>query len=52
MSVTILNKEYDINIELLDLQGNKLSSLPAEIANLINLQGLHLYNNKLNSLAA
>ena len=52
MSVTILNKEYDINLELLYLQANQLSSLPAEIGNLINLQILDLSNNELRSLPA
>ena len=50
MSVTILNKEYDINLQILHLNSNKLSSLPAKIGNLINLQTLSLYNNQLKSL--
>ena len=37
MSVTILNKEYDINLQTLHLESNQLSLLPAEIGNLINL---------------
>ena len=45
MSVTILNKKYDISLQTLDLRGKKLTSLPAEIANLINLQRLNLNNN-------
>ena len=46
----MLNKEYDINIQELDLSNNELQNLPIEIGNLRNLQKLHLYNNQLNSL--
>jgi Leucine-rich repeat (LRR) protein len=38
MSITILNKEYDIKLQKLNLEYNKLSSLPAEICKLIKLQ--------------
>ncbi len=52
MSVIILNKKYDINLEKLGLTREQLSSLPAEIGNLINLKYLFLENNKLSSLPA
>lgn len=48
--VIILNETYDINLQQLDLTNNQLSSLPAEITNLINLKKLSLWNNKLSSL--
>ena len=47
MSVTILNKKYDINLKKLYLFNNQLTSLPAEISNLINLKKLNLSNNQL-----
>ena len=47
LSITILGKEYDINLQYLDLSNNQLSSLPAEIGKLVNLQILYLYNNQL-----
>ena len=50
MKITILNKEYDINLQELNLNSKKLKSLPAEISNLIHLKGLYLYNNQLQSL--
>ena len=34
MTTTILNKEYDINLQILDLFNNKLQSLPAKIGNI------------------
>ena len=46
MSITILDKKYDINIDTLDLSHNKLSSLPAEIGNLVNLKYLYLFSNE------
>ena len=52
MSVTILNKKYDINLQTFDLYNKKLSSLPTEIGNLINLQILNVFNNQLSSLPA
>ena len=42
MSITILGKEYDINLQTLDLRNNQLSSLPAEIDKLVNLKVLNL----------
>ena len=42
MKITMLNKEYDINIQDLDLSNNQLQSLPAEIGNLRNLEKLYL----------
>ncbi len=50
MSIIILNKEYDINLQELDLFNNELSSLPYKIGNLINLKLLDLCSNKLSSL--
>ena len=47
MSITILGKEYDINLQTLDLSNNQLSSLPAEIEKLVNLKELILSNNQL-----
>ncbi len=41
MSIKIFNKEYDINLRKLDLNNYKLSSLPVNIANLINLTKLN-----------
>lgn len=38
------------NLEVLELQGNKLSSLPAEIRSLVNLRILNVSNNRLVSL--
>ena len=52
MPVTILNKKYDINLQILNLSNKKLSSFPAEIGNLINLQTLNLASNQLSSLPA
>ena len=39
-------------LQLIDCSNNKLSSLPAEIGNLINLKALDLTGNKLISLPA
>ena len=50
MKITILNKEYDINLQYLSLSNNQLQSLPAEIGNLRNLKKLDLSNNQLLSL--
>ena len=52
MSITILGKEYDINIEKLDLRFKGFKSLPVEVCNLINLKELSLENNSLSSLPA
>ena len=52
MSITILNKKYEVDLDVLELDNNQLSSLPAEIGNLINLLQLHLSNNQLRSLPA
>ena len=53
MSITILGKKYEIETTIiLDLRWFKLSSLPVEIGNLVNLKVLHLDNNKLTSLLA
>ena len=52
MEITILNKQYDINLKKLSLQDNKLQSLPTEIGNLRNLQQLYLSNNQIQSLPA
>ncbi len=50
MSITIFDKEYDINISELYLIYNHLTVLPDSIGNLVNLKQLYLYNNKLTSL--
>ena len=50
MQITILNKEYNVNIKKLDLGLYQLQSLPTEIGNLINLEKLYLRDNKLQSL--
>ena len=50
MKITILNREYDINTEILDLSFCKLQNVPAEIGNLINLKNLYLQYNQLQSL--
>ena len=42
MSITILGKEYDINLQYLDLDNNQLSIFPAEIGKLVNLKNLYL----------
>ncbi len=47
MSITILGKEYDINLKNLGLSNNQLMILPAEIGKLVNLQTLYLSNNQL-----
>ena len=52
MKITILNREYNVNIKKINLSNNQLQSLPAEIGNLRNLQILGLYNNQLQSLPA
>ena len=53
MSVLIGNKNYDIkNTKILELNNNKLSSLPTEIGNLVNLQELYLRGNQLSSMPA
>ena len=52
MLITILDKEYDINLQYLYLDSNKLSSFPAEIGKLVNLQILYLKNNSLSSFPA
>ena len=50
-SVVLFHKTYCVRTTpILDLHYNKLTSLPAEICNLINLQELNLKNNKLTSL--
>ena len=50
MSVQILNRTYDINLQHLYLQDNELESLPDSIGNLINLQQLDLSSNRFSSL--
>ena len=51
MSITILGKNYEIETTFkLDLSHNHLSSLPAEISELVNLQELHLYENQLKQI--
>ena len=50
MKITILNKEYNINLQNLDLSYYELQSLTAEIGNLINIHNLDLYYNQLQSL--
>ena len=40
MSIIMLNNRYNINLEQLSLSERKLTSLPEEIANFINLQDL------------
>ena len=50
--VTILDKEYDINLKRLFISRSQLSSLPTIIGNLINLEELVLSHNKLSSLPA
>ena len=52
IEITILNKRYNVNLQVLNLSNNQLQSLPAEIGNLHNLQKLDLSNNQLQSLAA
>jgi Leucine-rich repeat (LRR) protein len=47
MSITILGKEYNINLQTLDLSDNQLMIMPAEIGKLVNLQNLYLENNQL-----
>ena len=37
MIVTILNKEYDVNLKKLDLLSNQLQNLPAEIFKIKNI---------------
>ena len=37
MSITILGKEYDINLQTLNLNNNSLSGLPAEILKIKNI---------------
>ena len=37
MKITILNKEYDINLQYLSLSYNQLQSLPAEILKIKNI---------------
>ena len=52
MSITILGKEYDINLQTLDLNNNQLENMPAEIGKLVNLQYLDLNNNQLENMPA
>ena len=53
MSITILGRNYDIKTTTkLDLSNKNLSSIPAEIGNLVNLKKLTLYKNKLSRLPA
>ena len=53
MSVTILNKNYDIKTtKVLDFSNCSLTDIPAEIGNLTNLQYLYLENNSLTNLPA
>ena len=47
MSITILDKKYDIKLQTLYLYNNQLESIPAEIGKLINLQILYVHNNQL-----
>jgi len=50
MSVNILYKTYDIETIIeLTLHKKDLTSIPKEIENLTNLQGLYLHFNKLTS---
>ena len=42
MSITILGKDYDINLQTLTLSKNQLMIMPAEIVKLVNLQDLDL----------
>ena len=48
--VTLFNKNYSLDNTILNLSDKNISSLPAEIGNLINLQYLYLDNNQLTSL--
>jgi Leucine-rich repeat (LRR) protein len=52
-SVVLLYEAYYVSTTTrLELGNIKLTSLPAEIGHLINLQQLWLYNNQLTSLPA
>ena len=52
-SIVLFNETYYVSTTTtLDLQNKKLTSLPAEIGNLINLQQLWLNNNQLTLLPA
>ena len=49
-SIKIGDKYYDVNLQELDLSKKRLTILPKEISNLINLQILNLSYNQLTNL--
>ena len=50
MKITILNKEYDINLQILDLSNNQLLSLQTKILNIKNILLIDVSSYNINNL--